>query len=244
MYFSVQNYAPANPRPYDDTGWTFQYMRNLVIKPITEKSAPRSADDADDRRRAAPGGIEGTGPVLVVDHTTDNNLVTFRFKHADVKMQAAEEDFEAGGRKFRAGAFIIPNADRATLEPTLTALGLSAWAVATAPTVATHDLDVPRIGYVHSWRARRTKAGCAPRSTPTACPTPTSRDIKLREGNLRQKYDVIVYPHVGGNAQSQVNGIPKTGGAPLPYKKTDRHAEPRRASIRPTTSAAAWDGKA
>ena len=33
--------------------------------------------------------------------------MTFRFKHADVKMQAAEEDFEAGGRKFRAGAFII-----------------------------------------------------------------------------------------------------------------------------------------
>jgi hypothetical protein len=45
-------------------------------------------------------------------------------------------------------------------------------------------------------------------------------DIKLREGNLRQKYDVIVFPHVGGNAQSQVAGIPKGGGAPLPYRKT------------------------
>ena len=39
MYFAVQNYAPSNPNPYDDTGWTFQYMRNLVIKPITEKAA-------------------------------------------------------------------------------------------------------------------------------------------------------------------------------------------------------------
>ncbi len=28
-------------------------------------------------------------------------------------MLAAEEDFELNGRKFRAGAFIIPNADRA-----------------------------------------------------------------------------------------------------------------------------------
>ena len=72
--------------------------------------------------------------MLVVDHTTDNNLVTFRFKHADVKMLAAEEDFELGGHKFRAGAFIIPNADRAKLEPTLKELGLSAWAVASAPT--------------------------------------------------------------------------------------------------------------
>ena len=31
---------------------------------------------------------------------------------------------------------------------------------------------------------------------------------------------MIVFPHVGGNAQSQVNGIPKTGAMPLPYKKT------------------------
>ena len=44
MYFSVQNYAPSNPQPYDDTGWTFQYMRNLVIKPITDKAALDAAD--------------------------------------------------------------------------------------------------------------------------------------------------------------------------------------------------------
>ena len=26
MSFSVQNGAPQNPSPYDDTGWTFQYI--------------------------------------------------------------------------------------------------------------------------------------------------------------------------------------------------------------------------
>ena len=31
MYFSLQNYPPANPRPYDDTGWTFQFMRNVTL---------------------------------------------------------------------------------------------------------------------------------------------------------------------------------------------------------------------
>ena len=78
----------------------------------------------------ATGGIEGTGSVIVVDHTTDNNLVTFRFKHADVKMQAAEEEFEAASRKFRPGAFIIAGANRAKVEPTLRDLGLTGWAVA------------------------------------------------------------------------------------------------------------------
>ena len=67
---------------------------------------------------------------------------------------------------------------------------------------------------------RRTKAGCARRSTRSACPTRYFADQKLKDGNLRSKYDVIIFPHVGGSAQSQVNGTAMTGNAPLPYKKT------------------------
>ena len=220
MYFAVQNYAPANPQPYDDTGWTFQYMRNLVIKPITDKAALTEHMALLTTDAKAPGGIEGTGPVVIVDHTTDNSLVTFRFKHASVKMQAAEADFEAGGRKFRAGSFIIANADRAALDPTLKQLGLSGFAMASAPAVKAHDLDVPRIGYIHSW-ARTQDEGWVRAALDTyGVPYTYFGDIKLREGNLRQKYDVIIYPNVGGNAEGQVNGLPKTGSMPLPYKKT------------------------
>jgi zinc carboxypeptidase len=220
MYFSVQNYAPANPRPYDDTGWTFQYMRNLSIKPVADKTLleqPMTLIAADVK---APGGIEGTGPVLIVEHTTDNNLMTFRFKNADVKMQAAEDDFELNGHKFRAGAFIVANADRARLEPVIKDLGLSAWAVASAPSVKTHDLDVPRIGYVHSWSRTQDEGWVRAALDTYGVPYTYFGDVKLREGNLRAKYDVIVFPHVGGNAQSMVNGIAKTGAAPLPYQKS------------------------
>jgi hypothetical protein len=219
MYFSIQDFSPANPRPYDDTGWTFPLMRNVVIRPITQKVEYGQLTMLTAEAKA-PGGIEGSGAIVIVDHTTDNNLVSLRFRHADVKMQAAEEDFEVSGRKFRAGTFIIPAGDRAKLEPTLKTLGLTGYAVASAPTVRTHDLDVPRIGYVHSW-ARTQDEGWVRAALDTyGVPYTYFGDIRLREGNLRQKYDVIIYPHVGGNAQSQVAGIPKTGSAPLPYKKT------------------------
>jgi hypothetical protein len=220
MYFAVQNFAPNNPRPYDDTGWTFQYMRNLVIKPVTDKALLAQPMALLTKAAVAPGGIEGTGPVVIVPHTTDNSLVTFRFKHADVKMSAAQAEFEAAGRTFGAGSFIIENADRAKLDPTLTQLGLSGFAVAAAPAVAKHDLDVPRIGYVHSWSNTQNEGWVRAAFDTYGVPYTYFGDIKLREGNLRQKYDVIVYPHVGGNAESQVNGLPKGAGAPLPYKKT------------------------
>jgi len=223
MYFAVQNYAPANPRPYDDTGWTFQYMRNLVVKPVTDKALleqPMTLIAADVK---GPGGIEGTGPVLVVEHTTDNNLMLFRFKHADVRMQAAEDDFTLNGRSFRAGAFVIPNADRAKLEPSLRTLGLSAWAVSSAPSVKTHDLDVPRIGYVHSWSRTQDEGWVRAALDTFGVPYTYFGDVRLREGNLRAKYDVIIFPHVGGSAESQVNGIPKSSAQPLPYKKSAQY---------------------
>lgn len=97
MYFSIQNYPPQNPRPYDDTGWTFQYMRNIKLQAVADKTVFDQKMTRVTGEVKAAGGIEGTGSILVVEATSDNNLVTFRFKNADVKMAAAEDDFELSG---------------------------------------------------------------------------------------------------------------------------------------------------
>ncbi|MGQ0703421.1 MAG: M14 family zinc carboxypeptidase [Gemmatimonadales bacterium] len=221
MYLSLQNFAPANPSPYDDTGWTFQLMRNLVITPVTDQALLDQRMTLVTSPARANGRITGNGSVLVVDHTTDNSLVTFRFRLANVPMRAAEQDFDAAGRKFRAGAIIVANADRARIEPVLRELGLSAWAMEAAPTVPSHELDVPRIGYVHSWQRTQDEGWVRAALDTYGVPYTYFADQKLREGNLRAKYDVIVFPHVGGTAPSQVNGIARTGNQPLPYRKTE-----------------------
>ena len=42
MYFSIQNYPPQNPSPYDDTGWTFQlHAQRQASRRSTDKSDPR-----------------------------------------------------------------------------------------------------------------------------------------------------------------------------------------------------------
>src|SRR6185369_3241577 len=139
----------------------------------------------------------------------------------DVKMSAAEDDFELNGRKFRAGAFVIENADRARLEPSIRELGLSAWAVGAAPKVKLHDLDVPRIGYIHAWQRTQDEGWVRAALDHYGVPYTYFADQKLREGNLRAKYDVIIYPHVGGNSSSHLTGIPKNGVDPVPYKKSE-----------------------
>lgn len=219
MYFSLQNYPPDNPEPYDDTGWTFPLMRDLTIIPARSRdllNGQMTPVTADVR---ASGGVTGTGDVVVVDNTGDNNLVTFRFRLANVPMQAAEDAFDAGGQHFGAGAFIIPNANRAQLEPALRQLGLSGYAISNAPSVRVHDLDVPRIALVHSWRRTQDEGWVRAALDHYGVPYAYFGEPELKAGNLHARYDVIIYPHGGSglNAPQQDSTLPNI---PIPYKRS------------------------
>jgi len=216
----VQFFSPDNPRPYDDTGWAIPLVRNIKAAAVADKSIlqqPMTLASAD---FAVPGSIAGTGPVIVVDHTTDNTLVTFRFRHAAVKMSAAEQAFEAGGHKFAPGAFVIQNADRAAIESSIKELGLSAWAVASAPNVSMHDLDAPRIGYIHTWTSTQDEGWVRMALDKFKVPYTYFADNVVRQGNLKEKYDVIIFPHAGGSGTGLVYGGVQ-GNEPRPYKKSD-----------------------
>jgi hypothetical protein len=216
MYFSVQNYPTTNPSPYDDTGWTFPMMRNLVITPVSDKALLTASMQRVTADVKAPGGIAGSGNTVIVAHTSDNNIATFRFKFPNVRMAAAEDAFEAGGQRFLAGSIIIANANRGQLEPAIRDLGLTAVAVASAPTVKTHDLDVPRIGYVHNWTRTQDEGWVRAALETYGIPFAYFSDQKLRDGNLRAKYDVIILPC----CQSSVGAEKPTSGTPVPYKKS------------------------
>jgi len=224
MYFAVQNYPPQNPAPYDDTGWTFQLLRDITVVPIADKSVLDQRMSPVVAPVSASGGIDAdvAGNVLVIENTADTNLARFRFANAGVRMLAAEEAFEAADHKFPAGSIIVPDADRARLGGLLKELGLSAWAIAAVPEVKAHELDLPRIGYVHSWARTQDEGWWRAALDAYGIPYTYFADQKLRDGNLRAKYDVIIFPHVGGSAVSQVNGIAKTGQTPLPYRKSDK----------------------
>ena len=136
----------------------------------------RQADDAgagelQDRRRRSPAPAARSSSIT-------RPITRWRRSasaQSDVKMSAAERAFEAGGHKFAPGAFVIPNANRAALEPQISELGLLAWATNTPPSRA--DARPRRAANrLHPLldQTRRTKAGCGWRSTSSRCRTPTS----------------------------------------------------------------------
>jgi hypothetical protein len=81
-----------------------------------------------------------------------------------------------------------------------------------------HDLDVPRIGYLHSWSSTQDEGWVRMVFDRLKVPYTYFADNLVRQGNLRAKFDVIVYP--AGPVQVDGGDIP-ADGTPQPYKKTD-----------------------
>ncbi|HJQ24555.1 MAG TPA: M14 family zinc carboxypeptidase [Blastocatellia bacterium] len=228
MLMDTQYYNVNDPRPYDDTGWTLGALRNVKTVRVTDKSvldAPMVLLTSDARVR---GKISGKMAMagFVINHNTDNTLATLRFRLKDIKMMAAEEAFKIEAQPFNAGSFIIrfegnPADARQRLEDAVVDLGLTATAVEKLPEVKTHELAVPRIAIVHTWTNTQNEGWFRIEFDRLKIPYDYISDHVLRDTpNLKEKYDVIIFPPVGGSAQAIVNGIPKRG-EPMPWKQSE-----------------------
>src|SRR5262249_44600137 len=97
------------------------------------------------------GSTTGSGAVTIIEHNGDTGLATLRYRLKNASIAAAEEPFEAGGRKFGRGAFIISNVPPGDLAAAVREIGLKAVSIDSPPTVKMHPVRAPRIAILHSW---------------------------------------------------------------------------------------------
>jgi hypothetical protein len=169
----------------------------------------------------APGGVEGTGRIFLINNNTDSALITLRYRFPAASFEAAEEPFEYAGRKFNRGSFIVTKISLDDLAKANAELGVRAWAVDPAPTVKTHPVRAARIAIMHTWLNTQAEGWWRVEFDRLKIPyTYFSTQTVSKEADLRSKYDVIIFPPgAGGNPQAIVNGRPMYGN-PLPWKVT------------------------
>jgi hypothetical protein len=223
MVLDTQYYSPRDPRSYDDTGWTLGALRNLKTTRITDL-AILNAPMQKVGKLEAQGGIDGQGKTFIIQHNTDNTLATLRYRLASTSMEAAEDAFEADGLKFKAGSFIMRNADRSQVEKAAKELGVKVHATSAEIKVAAHALGTPRVGLVHNWQNTQNDGWYRVAFEELKVPYTYVADTWLRENsNLRQKFDVIILPPMGGGGpaglSAMLRGLPMRNGiAPMPWK--------------------------
>ena len=216
-----QYWAPNDPQTdiYDDTSWTMGESANVEVVRVTDGKVLQASMDRVTGTINSQGGINGTGSVYLINHNADNALATLRFRFKDVEMEAAEEPFEAAGRKFSRGSFIIRKGTD-ELRRVATELGIQGYAVADAPSVKTHPVRAARVAIMHTWFATQDEGwyrlGFDQNQVPFAYIS--TQDVS-NDANLKSKYDVILFAPVGRGGQQIINGLPMYGN-PIPWKTT------------------------
>jgi hypothetical protein len=217
-----QYWSPNDPQKniYDDTGWTFGELGIVNVARVTDVKVLDAAMTRVEGRIQAPGGVEGSGSVFLINHNADNSLITLRYRFPAAAFEATEEPFEAAGKKFNRGSFVVKNVEAPALSKVGLELGVRAYAVAEPPAVKTHPVRAARIAMMHTWMSTQSEGWWRLEFDRLGVPYDYISTQKAATLDLRAKYDVIVFaPGVRGTPQAVVMGMPMYGN-PLPWKKT------------------------
>ena len=220
-----QYWAPNDPQKdiYDDTGWTFGELGNVQVARVTDAKVLDAAMKLVDGPVLAAGGVEGSGDIFLINHNADNALITLRYRFPDGSFESAEEAFEAAGHKFNRGSFIVRNVAANDLGKAGAELGVAAYAVSVAPAVKTHPVRAAKIAMMHTWITAQSDGWWRLEFDRLKVPfdyISTQKVAAAGPGELRSKYDVIIFPPGVRSAQAVVGGMPMYGN-PLPWKVTE-----------------------
>ncbi|MEO5897219.1 MAG: M14 family zinc carboxypeptidase [Vicinamibacterales bacterium] len=215
-----QNYPDPNLRTYDDSGWTMGLASLVDVKEIKDR-AILGAATTPVTEATAKGKVTGTGLAgFAVAHFGSNNMVAFRYKLKSVAMKIADKSFTAEGIEFPAGSFIVAAGSDAQVKAAVDAFGLTAAALSAAPSVATHDGDAPRVAMFTSWGGTQEIGWVRFTFDKFGIPFDLIYKERIKKGNLRADYDVIVMPTqtLGRTAVFQA-----PAARPVSYVKSDKY---------------------
>jgi len=223
-----QYWSPDDPQkhPYDDTGWSFGDLFGTEVVRVADQAMLTVPTEAVRGPARAESDVRGSGNIYVIGNHADPSLVTLRYALRDADISVADRAFDAAGRHFEAGAWIVRKVDNATFSKKLAELGLDAQAITSAPQVASHRIGAPRVALMHTWISTQTEGWWRMALDRLGVPySYVSTQTVAREDNLRSKYDVILFAPIavddapGGASLSQliVNGLPRWGNT-QPWK--------------------------
>jgi len=214
-----QDYPDPAMMTYDDSGWTMGYAFDVDVKAVNDKAvldvtAPLVKDVVD------KGVVTGAGAAgLAVAHYGSNNMIVFRYRLKDVPMRIAEKAFTIDAKDFPAGSFIITGGDLTAAKAAVVDLGLTAATFTTAPTVATHDADVPRIAIYSQWANTQDLGWYRLTFDKMNIPFDLIFKERVEKGNLKNDYDVII---MATQALGRLQVMQPAASRPSPYLKTDK----------------------
>ena len=215
-------WAPDDPQkhPYDDTGWSLGDLFDTEVVRVTDLAVLKLPMQGLDGPLPTVGGVQGDGAVYLIDTHADDTLLSLRYALKGAELQVTDADFDAAGRHFSRGSFILRGVSRKDLDEAARQLSLTAYAVAAAPDVAHHKVGLPRIALMHTWLDTQTEGWWRMALDQLHIPyTYISTQDAAKDTDLKAKYDAILFGPIGVTTEQIVDGLPMYGKA-VPWNKS------------------------
>jgi hypothetical protein len=179
-----------------------------------------------------PVGVKGkvaggkAAGAYIINNTTINNMLPARLRLKDFKVLAAEVPFKIKKKSFSAGSMIIPVSGASAgihqaVQSVASDFGLEVFSSKKVPDVKTHDLDIARVGIYHTWFSAQDDGWVRFAFDDLGIPFAMIHKDHLKKGNLKEKYDVIIFSHCRGSKGADiVNGLDPEQRGSLAFVKT------------------------
>ncbi len=219
--FEKQDYPDPALTTYDDSGWSMGYAFDVDVKEIKDKSI-LGAPTTLVKTAVQHGRVVGSGSAgMAIAHYGSNNMISFRYRLKNTPMKVAEASFTADGVTFPAGSFILTGAsDMTAARAAVESLGLTAVALSSVPTVATHDADVPRVAIYSQWSGTQELGWYRHAFDQFGIPFDLIFKERVMKGNLKADYDVIIMATQNMNRAAV---LAPAAAKPQPYVKSDKY---------------------
>jgi Zinc carboxypeptidase len=209
-------------RTYDDAAWTMGMMAHVkVVESADVKALDVGVQPVDHYDPQGTIAAPSAAAYAVLDYGSIN-MAVLRYRLKGVAVRVAEESFTSNGQTIPAGSFIVDGGAYSKLKETVIPLGLTAVALASNPTVAMHEVAVPRVAMYSTWGSTQNVGWVRYAFDQFETPYDLIFKDEVKKGNLRARYDVIIIPSQGRSAKNLIYDIPMRG-KPLPYTKTTQY---------------------
>lgn len=198
-----QDFPDATLRTYDDTGWTMGLMLRVRVVPVADKAIL----DADTTTTEPSPPAIADGPAYRIESA--NEAITLIQRLKGVAVSAAE----------RTGTLYFRAQDRDRVVAANRGLNLRFTALPEVPQGPTHPVDLPRLAMFSTWGSTQEVGWVRHAFDHFEIAYDLIYKERVREGNLRARYDVILIPSQSGSGKRLVFDV-EPRGQPLAYTKT------------------------
>ena len=230
MLMDVQHYPESGEQVAYIRGgmaWTFPMMHNVKAYEIDDPAILDLNMSLIDQVDLA-GSVEGqSNPDWYAVHPNASaKSIKAAYELEDVPFHVAREEIDTGGEELTPGAWLISSGDisRDDLESWADEFGFTVHGAGSTAVneIETTEVDLPRIALLHTWRETRDSGAVRYALDYLGIPYTMLSETALEGENLRDGYDVILFPEQGRNTDGKqiFDGIDDRH-SPLAYTQTE-----------------------